>query len=183
LAGGVVWREHPQASAQGAPPRSLTMPSSAMLPNIQPGARLRIEAIGEPRAGDVVAFRFPQAPESIGVLRVIGLPGDSIELKKGIVYWNGQANLRQKIGAYQVAEDDGPGLRLSQFEEVMFNGTRFKIVHAVADGAIATALGSRVPPGHYYLLGDNRDDSFDSRHAWELGYLPRAAIIGRVVLN
>jgi signal peptidase I len=142
------------------------IPSESMLPTLQINDRLIIDKISydfrDPARGDIVVFSPPEVLQQENyqypfIKRVIGLPGDQVEVKGGRVYVNNQL-LREKY------IEEKPNYNFSTEE---FN-SRLKIT------------GGRVPPNQYLVLGDNRNDSYDS-HYW--GYVPRSKIIGRAVVR
>jgi signal peptidase I len=123
--------------------------------------------------GDVVVFRFPPDIRQTYVKRVIGLPGDRIRIVGKQVYVNGQPFREpyklHKSAAIEPYRDDFPA---APYGPVTQSGIDMLRRH-VHDGELI------VPPGHYFVLGDNRDESLDSRY-W--GFVPRANIVGRPVL-
>jgi signal peptidase I len=112
----------------------------------------------EPRRGDVVVFKYPDEPERDFIKRVIGLPGDNVELRSKKVYINGQALDEPYVHFLEAA---------SEAQEV----TSFDVRERY--GPV------RVPDGQYFVMGDNRDNSQDSRY-W--GFLPRHYIKGRAMM-
>jgi signal peptidase I len=126
----------------------------------------------EVEAGDIVVFHFPENPPEHVVKRVIGVPGDRIFLHHGRVYRNGHL-LEEPYALYLPAYPDG---FRDEFPTVSYNypGTDYhwwrRMQQDVQDGELV------VPPGQYFVLGDNRNNSRDSRY-W--GFVPRAYIVGR----
>ena len=125
--------------------------------------------------GDIVVFRFPLDPSDYVVKRVIGLPGDRIHLKDGVVYRNGQA-LDEPYAVYESAYRDS---FRDQFPAGMYTDpgvdTRWwlQMRHTIENGEIV------VPADSYFVLGDNRNHSRDSRY-W--GFVPRSTVVGRPFL-
>ena len=128
-----------------------------------------------PRRGDVVVFRFPLDPEDYVVKRVIGLPGDRIHLEHGVVYRNGEA-LREPYAVFEPAYRDSfrDNFPVGAYSDPGVDIRWWRTLRAdVQNGEIA------VPPGNYFVMGDNRNHSRDSRY-W--GFVPRSAILGRPFL-
>ena len=142
------------------------IPSESMLPTLQINDRLIIDKISydfrDPARGDIVVFSPTEALKQQNyqypfIKRVIGLPGDKVEVKEGRVYVNDQL-LREKY----IEEKPNYNFNTEEFN------SRLKL------------KGGTVPPNQYLVLGDNRNDSYDS-HYW--GYVPRSKIIGRAVIR
>jgi signal peptidase I len=110
------------------------------------------------RRGDIIVFKYPEEPERDFIKRVIGLPGDTLELKQKRVYINGTL-LEEPYVRYLVPPDEESG------------GGEFDV--RVQYGPVT------VPAGHYFMMGDNRDNSTDSRVLSAVGYVPLENFIGR----
>jgi signal peptidase I len=130
---------------------------------------------GEPKRGDVVVFRQPPHPEIDFIKRIIGLPGDHIQMKKGILYINDVPVIRESIPNYV----DEQGNSYTQYIETLPNGVKHHIIEEQGDtGGLDDTDVFVVPPGHYFAMGDNRDKSMDSRTS-EVGYVPAENLVGR----
>ena len=125
---------------------------------------------GEPKRGDVVVFRPPGEPETDFIKRVIGLPGDRIQVLNGILSINGKPVERQRIEDY--VDPDEPGSRpIPQYLESLPGGVQHRILEAEGDmGTLDNTPIYVVPPAHYFMMGDNRDRSNDSR-MWDPSHL------------
>jgi len=138
-----------------------------------------------PRRGDVVVFKLPRDPKIDYIKRVIGLPGDRIQVKHGVLYINGKAVKKERIGDFIVPEGPGRNSHIRQFRETLPNGVSY-VVHDLYDNGPADNTGVFVvPPGHYFMMGDNRDNSTDSRFAREMGgvgYVPWENLVGRATI-
>jgi signal peptidase I len=131
----------------------------------------------EPKHGDVIVFRYPGDITQTYVKRLIGAPGDRIKLVNGVVYRNGtrlnEPYAFQKF-SYNAERDNFPGdLRMNVRDELGLKLQRAMLEHNVVNGEVV------VPPGNFFAMGDNRDNSEDSRY-W--GFVPRENIIGKPVL-
>lgn len=131
----------------------------------------------EPERGDVAVFKLPRDNRTDYIKRIIGLPGDTIQMRAGRLYINGEI-----VDRRQIADFDPGGTRrpLRQYIETLPNGVSHPIIESEADGGMLddTPLYT-VPPGHYFAMGDNRDNSLDSRVLSGVGYIPAANLIGR----
>jgi signal peptidase I len=146
---------------------------ASMEKSVQVGDHLIVHKLGptsEIRRGDVVSFRYPLDPQQIFVKRVIGIPGDRIRLVNKQVIRNGRRLVEPYVQHDRVSNDayrdnfpSAPNFRLLQRGEDM-------LTHYVANGDVV------VPEGALFVLGDNRDESLDSRY-W--GFVPREGIVGR----
>lgn len=152
---------------------------------------------GEPERGDVVVFRHPVNGRDF-IKRLIGLPGDEIQMKDGVLHINGAPVKIEPAGAFvELNERQGPERRLprcsngpvgiggqcekERFVETLPNGTSHTILNVTSQGSDKTGV-FRVPQGHYFFMGDNRDNSSDSRlpqTAQGVGFVPYENLIGR----
>jgi signal peptidase I len=156
---------------------------------------------GEPERGDVVVFRHP-ARDEVLVKRLIGLPGDRVEVRGGGLVLNGVAVPRVRIADWPmpvtpnspcryggrvrppVAEQGWAYCRYPRFRETLPGGRSYEVLDQGEGRADDTAVFT-VPTGQYFVMGDNRDDSADSRFPVEergVGMLPRDHLIGRAAI-
>ena len=132
-----------------------------------------------PERGDVAVFREPSDPKVDYIKRLVGLPGDRIQVKEGILYINGQAVQRQKIEDYVEHRALGVDVRLTQYVETLPNGVAHRIIERGDNEPLDNTDVYVVPPDHYFAMGDNRDNSQDSRVLGAVGYIPAENLVGR----
>jgi signal peptidase I len=133
----------------------------------------------EPKRGDLVVFKLPRDNATDYVKRVIGLPGDEIVIKGGALFINGVEVPRRRVEDV-VTRDDGKTQAFPAFEETLPNGVTYTVLDTLENGPFDNVGPYRVPQGHYFMMGDNRDNSTDSRAAWGVGYVPFENLVGRV---
>lgn len=135
-----------------------------------------------PERGDIAVFKSSH-PRSRWpyVKRIIGLPGDRIEIKQGRLIINGQVVARQYLGSYEYADQRGRFFVYHLYEEELPNGKKHKIIELSDEELMDNVKEITVPEGYYYFMGDNRDQSEDSRGS--LGLIPFDNLIGKLVLK
>ena len=133
----------------------------------------------EPKRGDVAVFKLPRDNSTDYIKRVIGLPGDEVQMREGVLYINGQAIPKVPAGEFLTEEDGAPPRRIPLFEETLPNGVKYKVLDSEPDGPYDNTAPYKVPEGHYFMMGDNRDNSTDSRVRGAVGYVPLENFIGR----
>tara|TARA_B100001964_G_scaffold137462_1_gene151659 strand:+ start:959 stop:1735 length:777 start_codon:yes stop_codon:yes gene_type:complete len=133
----------------------------------------------EPERGDVAVFRLPSNTDIDYIKRLVGLPGDKIQVKQGILNINGKAVKRKRVDDYLVDNGFGSVRRIARYIETLPNGREHFINETGGDDqANDNTRIYTVPEGHYFAMGDNRDNSKDSRYA-DVGFIPRQNLIGR----
>jgi len=137
----------------------------------------------EPKRGDIAVFKLPRDPSIDYIKRVIGLPGDRIQMIDGILQINGQPVPKQKIGTKELNAGAGYKDEATYYRETLPNGVTYTIQELEKFG---NKLGRNtsayvVPPGHFFMMGDNRDNSLDSRDmsSQGVGYVPYENFVGR----
>lgn len=163
--------------------RVFSVPSAAMAPTLIIGDIVVMVpyAAGEaPERGDVIAFRDARYPITVQMFRVIGLPGDSVRLVDGAAAINGVAVPREAIGDYII--DFGHELQPAElWRETLPNGAVFDTLDTEPEGFLDNTPDFAVPEGHYFVLGDNRDNANDSRGVYAgIGYVPPSNVLGRM---
>jgi signal peptidase I len=132
---------------------------------------------GEPTRGDVVVFKFPPNPSLDYIKRVVGLPGDRIQMRGGQLFINDVAVPREKVGEINnpdITEVDRP---VEVWRETLPNGVSYDTLDLTRNGIGDDTREFVVPAGHYFMMGDNRDNSSDSR--FSVGFVPAENLIGR----
>ena len=139
-----------------------------------PLVNTKIAAIGEPQRGDVIVFRLPLDPSVHFVKRLIGLPGDHIVVRDDQIILNGEPVPKERDGVYS----GGYGFSGSSLELEQLGAERHVIMFAPNRGS--TDYDAVVPAGHYFFMGDNRNDSADSRFPL-VGFVPEENLVGHAV--
>ena len=155
------------------------------LPAYNPGwftGRIMVPGLsGTPTRGDVIVFRLPSDPSIDYIKRVIGLPGDRIALDGGRLYLNGERVARKDRGTYAYRDANGIVIRVHRYDEVLPGGRTHAIIERTDSGMADTMAEMTVPEGQLFVLGDNRDNSLDSRFE-ETGLVPVENLQGRADL-
>jgi signal peptidase I len=129
-----------------------------------------------PERGDVVVFKLPSDGRTDYIKRVIGLPGDRVQMRDGVLHLNGEKVPKEPIERFV---DRGEGDReIARFIETLPNGRQYRILDMVEDGPYDTTRVYEVPEGHLFVMGDNRDNSMDSRTRF-VGFVPIRNLVGR----
>jgi len=163
------------------------IPSASMMPGLVEGdfilvnkftyglrlpvVNTRILSVGEPRRGDVVVFRSPSEPSKNLIKRLIGLPGDHIIVKDNRLMVNGTAIPQTPAGSYS----DDYGFAGAPLEKERIGAADHLIM--LAPALTARDFEGIVPPGHYFFMGDNRNDSADSRFP-DVGFVSEDHLVG-----
>ena len=131
-----------------------------------------------PKRGDVAVFKLPRDNSTDYIKRIVGLPGDRIQMKEGRLYINGDELPRDPDGDY-TATGDGPPMLLRRYIETLPNGVKHPILKADDNQPLDNTQEYHVPDGYVFAMGDNRDNSLDSRVLNAVGYVPVDNLVGR----
>jgi signal peptidase I len=160
--------------------RSFSIPSSSNMPTLMVGdyvmADIRHSAV-TPTYGDMAVFRLPRGPAVDYIKRIVGLPGDRVQMLQGVLHLNGQPVRRETLGSSkQGAGASVPAAAVTRYRETLPNGCTYNVLGS-ENGPGESTAEYVVPPGHFFVLGDNRDNSLDSRMN-TFGYVPIGNMIG-----
>jgi signal peptidase I len=170
--------------------RVVNVPTGAMANTIIPGDRVLCRMhIGEIKRGDIVIFKFPTDPKAMYLKRVIGLPGETIQVKGRSVFINGEelSEERALVRLSSLQEPESPVVKVEPKPREAWYRVFYDIELSSGGGEFETDRGMKygaaepyqIPQGHYFMLGDSRDNSMDSRY---LGTVPRELIVGKALM-
>jgi signal peptidase I len=136
----------------------------------------------DPAYGDIVVFATPKDPSNVYVKRLVGLPGDRIQMREGQLFLNDKPVTRVALTALPAGSACGaePGARAKRWCETMPNGASYVTYDCVDRGYVDNTAVFTVPPGHFFAMGDNRDNSTDSRFQSAMGFIPLDNLVGKV---
>lgn len=163
--------------------RTFSIPSSSAMPSLLVGDTVVADTrhgAAVPEYGDTIVFKLPRDPRIDYIKRVVGLPGDRIQMIGGQLVINGQTAARQPDGVLEWT-DGGKPLTLQRYIETLPGGMRHPILKFADDQPLDNTPLFVVPDGHVFTLGDNRDNSLDSRVLSRVGYVPIGNIVGRAI--
>lgn len=171
------------------------IPSGSMIPTLEIGDHIfvskfsygigvpftyrKVLQFGSPKRGDVIVFRYPLDKEVDYIKRVVGLPGERVEVRKNELFIDGKPVPREHVPGPCTIEDNPPSLREFNCDRWIetLDGREHSVIHNL--GAGSDWSGDVVPPGHVLVMGDNRDNSNDSR-VW--GFVDESLIKGRALI-
>lgn len=177
------------------------IPSGSMLPTLQIGDYLFVSKTSygyskysfplgiadfkgrmfedEPKRGDVIVFKLPSRPSIDYIKRLVGLPGDRIQVINGRLHINGEVTSRETVGLRRMVSPEGANQNLMEYIETLPGGAMFRIYEESDSEPLDNTAVFTVPDGHYFFMGDNRDNSMDSRVSDMVGYVPEENLVGR----
>lgn len=135
----------------------------------------------EPERGDVIVFR-PEGDDKNFIKRLVGLPGDQMQMKKGKLFINGEAVSAELVGDESFVNQNGNNAIAKAWREAFENGTSYIVYDAGTNSRLDNTSVFTVPSGHYFMMGDNRDNSFDSRVSVTqggAGFVPAENLMGK----
>ncbi|MCK5165801.1 MAG: signal peptidase I [Rhodospirillaceae bacterium] len=133
----------------------------------------------EPKRGDVAVFKLPSDGRTDYIKRLIGLPGDKIQVKGGVLHINGKPVFREPAGIYTYRDTYGRVHNSKLYTEILPGGRRHMIIEESDQDLSDNTIEYTVPAGHYFAMGDNRDNSKDSRYLDAVGFIPAENLVGR----
>jgi len=134
----------------------------------------------EPKRGDIAVFKLPKDNSTDYIKRVIGLPGDKIQVTGGILQINGRPVKRERVEDYSTQDAFGRIVAVPQYKETLPEGVEHLVIEKDGDRGYWDNTGVyTVPPGHFFMMGDNRDNSTDSRDESGVGFVPYENLVGR----
>lgn len=135
---------------------------------------------GEPERGQIAVFKLPKDNETDYIKRVIGIPGDKIQMIEGRLHINGQPVKKEVDGFTEQRDPFDRVVRVPRFKETLPNGVSYHVIEIEGDrGILDNTVVFTVPVGHYFMMGDNRDNSTDSRDLNSVGYVPLENFVGK----
>jgi signal peptidase I len=129
-----------------------------------------------PERGDVVVFRLPTNPKINYIKRLVGLPGDVLQMQNGVLYINNVATQKIPTDSYF---DENTGQTIPSHNETFDNSVMFRTLDETKLGNKDNTAQYIVPDNHYFFMGDNRDNSQDSRYIQEVGFVHKDLIVGK----
>jgi signal peptidase I len=135
----------------------------------------------EPQRGDVIVFKWPKDNKTDFIKRLIGLPGDRIQMKGGVLYINDKPVPKIPIEPF-IENLSGYRHEVAQYRETLPNRVSYNVLDREPDGDLDNTETFVVPKDHYFMMGDNRDNSLDSRvpvEAGGVGYVPFENLVGK----
>jgi signal peptidase I len=170
--------------------RLMNVPTGAMANTIIPGDQVIVSrSVDEVKRGDIVVFRLPKDPQVLYIKRIIGLPGEELQVRGRKVFINGQEMPEQRVSV-KFSEQYGP-LREVKAEPSPPASAAYRTYHdadsgdefdpalAINDTKYGVKEPVKIPAGQYFVLGDSRDNSFDSRY-W--GFVPQGNLVGKALM-
>jgi len=165
--------------------KSYSIPAGSMLPTLEVGdgflERRTFRIFGEiysPVRGDIIVFTLPEKPGTTYVKRLIGLPGETVRMEHGKVFIDGQPVPQVRADDYVATKPDGTDLKIARFTETLANGRSYATLDLVPAGSLDSTKDFLVPDGELFVLGDNRDNSVDSRMMSNFGFVPIDNVTG-----
>jgi signal peptidase I len=131
-----------------------------------------------PERGDVVVFRLPKDDSTDYIKRVIGLPGDHIQMINGLLHINSVPVKRERVEDF-IDDENGGADHVRRWRETLPNGVTYESLDLQDNGFLDNTQEYTVPAGHYFMMGDNRDNSTDSRVLSAVGYVPFENLVGK----
>jgi signal peptidase I len=134
-----------------------------------------------PKRGDIVVFKLPRDGRTDYIKRLVGMPGDRIQVREGVLLINGKPVPRDNAGTGLIQSPFGFERPVDRFRETLPNGRRYMTFDLGPDGEVDNTGVYRVPAGQYFMMGDSRDNSVDSRYPpdFGVGFVPSENLVGK----
>jgi len=132
----------------------------------------------QPERGDVIVFKLPKDNSTDYIKRLVGLPGDRIMVRDGVLYINGAAVERERVEPFLDYDKAGREKLIRRYRETLPNGVSYFVLDEEDQSIADNTIEFLVPEGHYFMMGDNRDNSTDSRFLRHVGYVPYENLVG-----
>lgn len=133
----------------------------------------------KPERGDVAVFKLPRDNKTDYIKRIVGLPGDRIQVINGVLHINGEAVKRDRVEDFVTTDQFGRQIRVAQYVETLPNGRQHRIIEESDNASLDNTQVYVVPEDHFFAMGDNRDNSLDSRVGAMVGFVPVENLVGR----
>ena len=131
-----------------------------------------------PKRGDIAVFKNPFTKDD-WIKRVIGLPGEEVQMIKGVLHINGKRIPKRRVKDFVGRDRFGIKRPIPRYEEILPNGVHYFVLDELENGELDNTGVYKVPAGHYFMMGDNRDNSTDSRVTEATGPIPLENFVGR----
>lgn len=136
----------------------------------------------DPAMGDVIVFKLPSNTYIDYIKRVVGLPGDTVQMRAGRLYINGEMIDRESLGMKKVKDEFRGDIVMHEYIETLPGGVSHHIYEEADDRPLDNTQLFVIPEGHFFVMGDNRDNSLDSRAPNGVGFVPAELIVGKADL-